>query len=111
MPYANENRLSVAINSSTSGDNELVAAPGAGQFLAVDFLVLHPNGGAQTLIVKSASTERFRLVLDDNQPFTFENAIHSEKGVIWCAANEALNLNLSAATQVTGYLVYRIVGR
>ena len=111
MPYASEDRLSLAVNTSTSGDNELIAAPGSGSFLAIDFLVLHPNGGSQTLIVKSGSTERFRLILDDNQPFTFENTIHDPKGIITCADNAAFNLNLSAATQVTGYAKYRIVGK
>ena len=109
--YANEKRIPVAINTSTSGDNELIAAPGAGQYLAIDFILLHPNGGAQTLILKTASTERFRMVLDDNQPFTVENTIHDPEGIITCADNEAFNLNLSAATQVTGYVKYRIVGR
>ena len=110
MPYANEKRYSIAINTSTDGNNELITAPGAGKFLAIDFLAVHPNGGSQTLIAKSGSTEKFRLILDDNQPYTFENAIHDPEGIITCADNEAFNLNLLSATQVTGYLKYRIVG-
>lgn len=108
--YANENRLSVAINTSTSGDNTIISAPGAGHYLAIDFLALNPNGGGQTLVVNSGTTERFRLVLDDNQPYTFENAIHDPSGIITCGDNESFVINLSAATQVTGYVKYRIVG-
>ena len=111
MPYASEKRIPVAVDTSTSGDNELIAAPGAGQFLAIDFISLNPNGGGQTLILKSGSTTRGSFVLDDNQPLTFENAIHDPEGIITCADNAAFNLNLSAATQVTGYIKYRIVGR
>lgn len=110
MPYANEKRMPLAVDTTTSGDNTLIAAPGAGHFIAVDFIYLHPSGGGQTLIVKSGSTTRFTMVLDDNQPITFENAMHDPEGVITCADNEALVLNLSAGTQVTGYIKYRIVG-
>ena len=111
MPYAIDKRIQLSVNTSTSGDNELIAAPGSGSFLAIDFLTLHPNGGAQTLIIKRASTEVFREVLDDNQPFTVENAIHDPEGIITCGDNEAFNLNLSAATQVTGYIKYRIINK
>ena len=107
--YANEKRIPLSIDTSTSGDNTLIAAPGDGKFLAIDFLVVHPNGGGQTLIVKSGSTTRFTLVLDDNQPFTFENAIHDPEGIITCNNNSAFVLNLSAGTQVTGYAKYRII--
>lgn len=108
MAYANEKRISVSINTSTSGDNEIIAAPGANKILFIDFLMLNPNGGAQTLTIKSGSTTKFLFVLDDNQPFTMENAIHDPEGIITCAVNAAFNLNLSAATQVTGYVKYRI---
>ena len=106
--YANEKRISVAINTSTSGDNEIIAAPGAGKQLYIDYLQLNPNGGGQTLIIKSASTEKCRWVLDDNQALTMEDSIHDPEGVITCAVNEAFNVNLSASTQVTGYVKYRI---
>ena len=111
MPYNPDKTIPLAVNTSTSGDNELIAAPGAGSFLAIDFLMIHPNGGGQTLIAKSGSTERFRFVLDDNQPFTLENAIHDPEGIVTCADNAAFNLNLSAATQVTGYIKYRIINK
>lgn len=106
--YANQKRLPLPVNVAESGDNELIAAPGEGKFIHIDYLQLNPNGGGQTLIFKSGSTERLRFVVDDNQPITMENAIHDPEGIITCAVNEAFNLNLSAATQVTGYIKYRI---
>src|SRR3990167_4983940 len=108
LPYASEKRIPLSVDTTTSGDNELIAAPGAGKHIRIDFISINPNGGGQTLIAKSGSTERFRFVLDDNQPFTFENAMHDPDGIITCNDNEAFNLNLSAATQVTGYIKYRI---
>ena len=111
MPYAIDKRIALAVNTSTSGDNELIVAPGAGAFIAIDFISLNPNGGGQTLIAKNGSTELFRLVLDDNQPFTFENAIQDPEGLLTCSDNAAFNLNLSAATQVTGYIKYRIINK
>lgn len=108
MPYANEKRIQLGVNTSTTGDNALIPAQGEGTNIYIDFILLHPSGGGQTLILKSASDEIFRMVLDDNQPFTVENTIHDPEGIIMCGDNEAFNLNLSAATQVTGYIKYRI---
>src|SRR3990167_252457 len=109
MPYANDKRLSVGINTSTSGDNEIIAAPGAGGFFAVGFFLVNSKCGSKTLILKSGSTERFRVILDEGQPFVLENTIHDPEGILTCASNSAFNLNLSAATQVTGYIKYRKV--
>jgi len=104
-----ENLQHIAVNTSTSGNNTLIAAPGAGKYLAIDFITLNPDGGGQTLIFKSGSTELFRLMLDDNQPLTYENAIQHPKGIITCADNEEFVLNLGAAQSVTGFIRYRIV--
>lgn len=103
-----EKRIQLGINTSTSGDNEIIAAPGTGKTILIDLLMLNPNGGGQTLIIKSGSTEKFRMVLDDNQPITIDNADMDEDGAISMATNAAFNLNLSASTQVTGYVKYRI---
>ena len=108
MPYANEKRIQLAVDTSTSGNNELISAPGDGSYLAIDFLLINPNGGGQTLTIVTGSTTIFSLTLDDNQPFTIENAIHDPEGIIKCGNNEAFVLNLGAGTQVTGYIKYRV---
>lgn len=99
----------IAINVATSGDQEIIPAPGAGKYLAIDFITINPDGGAQTLIFKTATTELFRFALNDNQPLTFENAIQHPKGVITIGSNQAFNINLSASTAITGFIRYRIV--
>lgn len=101
----------VAINTSTSGDNTIIADPGDGKHIAIDFITLNPDGGANTLIFKSGSTELTRFVLNDNQPLTFENAIRHPRGIITIADSQAFVLNLSASTSVTGFARYRIVGQ
>lgn len=109
MPYANEKRIPLAVSTSTAGDNTLIAAPGEGKFLAIDFIALNPDGGAQTITMKTGNTD-IAYALNDNQPLTFENAIHDPEGVITCKNNTAFILNLGAATSITGYIKYRICG-
>ena len=106
--YGNEKRIQLSVDTSTVGDNTLIAAPGSGKNLLIDFIMLHPSGGAQELTLKTGSTILFPIDLDDNQPFTFENAMHDPEGVFKCADNEAFILNLGAATRVTGYIKYRV---
>lgn len=99
----------IAINTSTSGDNTIIADPGDGKYIAIDFITLNPDGGGQTLIFKSGSIELCRFALNDNQPLTFENAILHPKGILTMADSSAFVLNLGAATSVTGFARYRII--
>lgn len=97
----------VLIDKSTATASELIAAPGAGKRLAIDFITVNPSGGANTVTLTCNIT--IPLLLDDNQPFTFENSIHDPEGVLHCNDNQAFSLTLSAATRVTGYLLYRVI--
>lgn len=108
MPYANERRYAVAISKNTQTIEAIVAAPGAGKRIAIDFITLNPSGGANTVTMTGSIAPA--LVLNDNQPITFENAIHSPEGIFPCDDNQAFSLTLGAATQVEGYLLYRIIG-
>lgn len=105
--YANETRVNLAISKSTQAIAELIAAPGSGKRLAIDFIALNPSGGANTVTMTGEATIAF--VLNDNQPLTIENAIHDPFGIIHCNDNQAFSLTLSAATQVEGFLSYRII--
>lgn len=109
MPYANENRLAVAINKSTQAIAAIIEAPGAGKRIAIDFITLNPSGGANDVTMTGTIAPTFKL--NDNQPLTFENAIHSYDGVFPCNDNQAFSLTLSAATAVEGYALYRIIGQ
>jgi hypothetical protein len=106
MSYANEERQFVAIDISTAASNSIITAPGAGKQIYIDFLTLNPSGGANTVTLGGLISPVF--LLDDNQPLTFENAIHNPSGVFPCAVNGAFTITLSAATRVTGYAIYRI---
>ena len=86
-----------------SGDNELVATPGAGQRIVVSFWnVQNESAVATTLIMKSGATNKFRF-LAQNQGDMFGADFFP--GREWnLAENEALNLNLSGANSC-GYNV------
>lgn len=107
MPYANEHRIPLAISKSTQAIEAIIQAPGAGKRLAIDFLSLNPSGGANSVTITGAVAPV--LVLNDNQPLTWENAIHDPEGIFHCDVNQAFSLTLSAATLVEGYLLYRIL--
>lgn len=101
-------RARARINASTLGDNEIVAALSDGSHYEIDFYEILPSGGANTVGLLTGSTTIKSYPLDDNQGVTFDNA--SGDYPIVCGTNEAINLNLSAATQVDGSVKYRVVG-
>ena len=105
--YANENRLTAVISKNTVAIEAIVAAPGAGRRLAIDFVTLNPSGGANSVSMTGTIAPVF--VLNDNQPLTFENTIHNPTGIFLCDVNQAFSLTLSAATLVEGYVIYRIM--
>jgi hypothetical protein len=89
--------------AALSGDNTLVAAPGANIRLVVTaFTIQNESATATTMILKSASTNRWRVLgqaQGDGLAMTFP------VGQGWkLAANEALLLNLSGANSC-GYSV------
>ena len=97
------------ISHSTSGDNEIIAAPTAG-YIVIDHINL-VNTSAVGVRFKSGSTNLSGVYpLAEKQPITLENASHHEDGVITCARNEAFNINLDAAVLISGFVRYRIIG-
>ena len=102
-------KVRVRIDEATSGDRTIIAALGAGTIIEIDFFQVMPTGGANTVQWKDgASTVMFAYALDDNQAITFDNA--SGDYPIVLTANTAFILNLSASTQVSGFVLYRVVG-
>lgn len=98
--------LKAFANPAAITDNAIVAAPGAGQKIVVHFLVLIATSGANTATMKSAGTaigpawgfaDKGGLVLPQNDDGWFE-----------CAANEALNLALTAATAMGVHVGYSV---
>jgi|SRR3990167_10789118 len=98
------------INISTSGDNIIIAAPGEGHYLAIDFLTLLPTTAVTVQFVTGSTNYGGPFPLDGKQAMTLENATGHEYGCITCGDNEAFKINLSGNVQVGGFLRYRIVG-
>lgn len=104
------------INTATSGDNTIIAAPSKGH-IEIDHLEIMPTAGANTIIVKLAGAssaasqnpmERFEYAFDDNQAYVFDNTVG--RSTLECKEATAFIINLSAATRVTGWVSYRVVG-
>lgn len=97
------------IDITTSGDNTVIAAQGAGTYIAIDhinFIVTTAVG----LTFKSGSTSLSGAYpFDTKQALALDNAMQAEKGVITCNDNEAFIINLDGPVQVSGFVRYRIV--
>lgn len=110
-----DRKVRLEINTATSGDNEIIAAPTVGH-IEIDHIEIMPTGGANTMKLKlngasSAAAanpmEQIEYAFDDNQAWVFDRTTPS---TIECFEAKALILNLSAATRVTGFVLARIVG-
>jgi hypothetical protein len=97
------------VNTSTSGDNTMVAAPGAGKHLAIDFITIIPTSAVSVTFKTGSTAYGGAFPLDTKQSLTIENAIHNHDGVITCADNEAFVISLGGAVQVGGFIRYHIV--
>lgn len=84
-----------ATTISTSGDNTVVAAPGAGnRFVIKDLVIQNESATTTTVLVKSGSTTCWRAVLAERQALTLSFETLQE----WrLGTNEALVINLSGA--------------
>lgn len=89
-------RNMIAGTKNASGDNTLVAAPGAGLNIVVQAIVIQNESAVPTtILLKSGSTTKMRQLLQ-NQGDVYGRAW--EDGSEWeLGENEALVLNLSAA--------------
>jgi hypothetical protein len=89
--------------TSASGDNTLIAAPGAGSQIVITALILqNESSSATTLLLKAGSTA-FLRVLCQNQGDGLALTPHPQHALA-LGANAALVLNLSAAN-ATGYSI------
>ena len=96
-----------SIAVSASGDQQLIASPGPGRQICVTSYVLICTGGANSITWKSAAN-----ALSGAMGFAANGGIAcpaSDAPWLVCNQNEALNINLSAATAVAGHLTYRII--
>lgn len=96
----------VNTTASTTGDNEIVAAPGAGNRIVVTaFVMQNESATATTLILRSAATTNGWRMLCQNQGDGLSKDFPD--GAPWrLGANEALNLNLSGANSCGVTVMY-----
>lgn len=97
------------IAASSSGDNELVAAQ-TGKRIRVIAYKLSFSGTVNAKF-RSATTDLTGLIYgvaakDSDAPHYSEAGLRNPPGQFETAPGEALNLNLSGATAVGGYLVW-----
>jgi len=106
--YAEDLRTAI-ISASSSGDNQIIAAPTDG-YIAIDHINIVPTSSVG-LTFKSGSTALSGVYpLEAKQPITLENAMHNTKGVITIAKNTAFNINLDTGILISGFVRYRVVG-
>lgn len=99
------------ISVATSGDQTIIAAPGAGKYIAIDFLAII-NTTAQTLQLKDGTTAYGGpLPLGTLGALVLENSMRNEHGVITLSDNSAFVINLGASSQVGGLVRYRIINK
>ena len=93
---------------SASGDNTIIAAPGAGKKIAIHSLhVVNEGASAVTVIIRAdaATTEVFRAHLAVGAAFTWTGT----DGDVWyLTENKLLEINLSDAVDVGYTFRYRI---
>ena len=104
-----ENLNNAIISCASSGDNTIIAAPGAGKTIVIDHINFIVTT-AVTVTFKSGSTSLSGAYpFDTKQAMALDNAMQAEKGVITCGTNEAFIINLGGAVQVSGFVRYRII--
>lgn len=106
-----EKEIKADINISTSGDNTIIAAPGTGQYLAIDFIQYVPTTAVTVQYKDGTTNYGGPLPLAAQQAVTAENSWRSQDGVFTMSDNAAFVMNLGGAVQVGGLIRYRIVGR
>jgi len=104
-----ENLRKADISISSSGDNTIISAPSDG-YIAIDFITLLPTTAVSVQLKDGTTAYGGALPLDAKQPFTFENAIQNEHGVITLSRGNAFVINLDSAVQCGGFVRYRVVG-
>ena len=113
-PYI-ETLESVAVSFSATGDNIVIAAPGNGKYLAIDFLAFVPSADVTVTLYEGPSSSGTALSgampFKANQPIIMENAIHNEHGVITCDNNLAFNISSTGSSTITGLCRYRIINK
>ena len=98
------------LSISTSGDNTVISAPGAGKYISIDHIHFFPAAAVTVQMKDGATNYGGSYPLDSKQPVTLENVMQDQDGIITLSDNAAFVVNLSGAVAVTGFVRYRIHG-
>lgn len=113
-PY-NETLEQAVVSFSATGDNTVIAAPGTGKYLAIDFLQYIPSADVTITLYSgpqaSGTAISGAMPLKANQANTIENAMHNEHGVITCNDNQSFNMFSTGSSTITGFIRYRIINK
>jgi hypothetical protein len=104
-----ENLKKADINIASSGDNTIITAPTSG-YIVIDHINFIPTTAVSVQLKDGSTVYGGAYPLDAKQAFVLENAMGSDKGVITLTPKTAFVINLSGATQVSGFIRYRIIG-
>ena len=102
------------IDVSQTSEATIIEAPTIGH-IEIDHLNILPSGGANTIVFNniydgvSGKTKNFGYSIDDNRGFAFDNGNVSDNTLVLPDAT-AFTITPSAATQITGFVLFRIVG-
>jgi len=107
MNYS-ENLRKADISISSSGDNTIISAPTSG-YIVIDHINFIPTTAVSVQLKDGTTEYGGAYPLDAKQAFVLENAMGSDKGVITLTPKTAFVINLSGATQVSGFLRYRVI--
>lgn len=99
------------INISTSGDNTVIAAPGDGKYLAIDYIQYMVSGTVTVQHKAGATAYGGPYALTNGQSVTISNEIHNEHGILTMPNNTAFVMNLNGAVQTSGFIRYRIINK
>lgn len=102
----NSDRKGIArINIATIATHTIIAAPTTGH-IVIDHINLLPSGGANGVTLYNDTTVIADYALDDNQALAFDLPAHNPVEV---NTKKAFKIALTAATAVTGFVLYRVV--
>jgi hypothetical protein len=109
-----ETLYTAIIDTATSGDNILIAAPAVGSYIAVDFIQVIPTAAVSIQFFSNPSAQAHKLTgpypLSQQQVITDENVFQNQHGVFESRQNESFVMKLGGAVQCGGVVRYRIVG-
>jgi hypothetical protein len=107
-----EKLLKSDISISSSGDNTIISAPsGTSEYIAIDHINIVPNSSVSVQLKDGSTNYGGAYLLVANQDLILENSVQNQDGVITLSANSAFVINLSSATQVSGFVRYRIINK